>query len=482
MPPVLKFLRFSSGANAEKDLEILDKAASIAKKNEINVEIIRDASEIRKLLTDKAQSGHCIYVCFPFEGQVFEKFKHNGFRIIGPQCVISCLLLEVPVPKRLYPVCNVSMLGVTACCSSMKKDERNSLHELILQMGGEVTGDFTSVVTHLIAKEVGSKKYQVAANNKVPIVSPSWVHSCWENSKYEHIIATDNSTIREHILPIFKGCTICVTGLDVPQRDLIKGIVHENGGTYSGELNMKTCTHLLVDYPQGAKYKYAKQWKLHCVSPSWLFDSMKEGHWLPEDPYKVEPEPDSTMSRPGNMTSRMEIQETMRNSTLLNASTAAENAAKSRQNFKQSKKQNTNCENDHRKLVFKEVQLGNIDVGDFTFQDDGEQYYLDGCQIYLENKPGPIMDCCRKIINNGGGMRLNSLEESITHVVLWNDPSNNVKTFLLECDGVLPHVVSPLWLIDSFKNGEVMDVKGILFFLFSIYVFVVRLVHNFKLF
>lgn len=39
---------------------------------------------------------------------------------------------------------------------------QNELHEKVEAMGGMVSRDLTSSVTHLIAGEVGSKKYQVS--------------------------------------------------------------------------------------------------------------------------------------------------------------------------------------------------------------------------------------------------------------------------------------------------------------------------------
>lgn len=465
MAPGLKFLRFSSGPNAEKDLQILDKAADFARSNEINVEIIKDADEIKRLLSSKATLSHAIYVCFPFEGHVFDKFKQNGFRIIGPQCVISCLMLEMPVPKHSYPVCNVAMVGVVACCSSMKKSERNELQDLVLQMGGEASADFTSLVTHLIAKEVGSKKYQVAANNGIPIMSPSWIRTSWENSKYEHFVATSENILKQHTLPIFKGCTICVTGIDANQREIIKTLASEHGAVYSGELNMKTCTHLLVENPVGTKYTYARQWKLHCVSPSWYFDCIKEGHWLSEEPYKVEAEHEMSINRT-NTTSRCEIQDTLnttRSSISMRVSTsskAAEMAAKSKETRNQNKDSTSDkCENDNMKIKFKQIKSTLINVHNLTIK-DCDNYYLDGCEIYLCKHQGPILDCCRKIINNGGGIRLSSLKDSVTHIIVWDYVSEEIKKFLLESDGSLPHVVSPTWLIDSFKNGELMDETG----------------------
>lgn len=50
-------------------------------------------------------------------------------------------------------------------------------------MGGEVYKNLNLSVTHLIAGEVGSKKYLVAANLNKPILLPSWITTIWEKSQ-----------------------------------------------------------------------------------------------------------------------------------------------------------------------------------------------------------------------------------------------------------------------------------------------------------
>ncbi len=47
---------------------------------------------------------------------------------------------------------------------------------------GEVSKDFHDRVTHLVAGEVGSKKYLVAANLKKKIMSPEWIDALWKAS------------------------------------------------------------------------------------------------------------------------------------------------------------------------------------------------------------------------------------------------------------------------------------------------------------
>lgn len=51
-------------------------------------------------------------------------------------------------------------------------------------MMGETCKDFHERVTHLIAGEVGSKKYLVAANLKKKIMSPEWVDVLWKESRF----------------------------------------------------------------------------------------------------------------------------------------------------------------------------------------------------------------------------------------------------------------------------------------------------------
>ena len=55
--------------------------------------------------------------------------------------------------------------------------------DLVQLMGGRVYLDLNVSVTHLVAGEVGSKKYLVAASLGKPVLLPSWVKACWERSQ-----------------------------------------------------------------------------------------------------------------------------------------------------------------------------------------------------------------------------------------------------------------------------------------------------------
>ena len=60
---------------------------------------------------------------------------------------------------------------------------QEEVHKYVQMMGGRIYRDLNISVTHLIAGEVGSKKYLVAANLKKPILLPSWIKTLWEKSQ-----------------------------------------------------------------------------------------------------------------------------------------------------------------------------------------------------------------------------------------------------------------------------------------------------------
>ena len=106
-------------------------------------------------------------------------------------------------------------------------------------------------MTHLIVGQVGSTKYNVARQLKLPVMLPSWVESTWEAGLINRVTsATSDDIIATHRCPPLKGHTITVTGLDERARQGVKELCAKNGGTYSGELTKDICTHLLVGNKQ----------------------------------------------------------------------------------------------------------------------------------------------------------------------------------------------------------------------------------------
>ena len=48
----------------------------------------------------------------------------------------------------------------------------------------------------------------------------------------------------------------------------------------------------------GTKYKYARQWKIYCVTPQWFYDSIQTGYCQAEGDYDVDTPPEGREEEP----------------------------------------------------------------------------------------------------------------------------------------------------------------------------------------
>lgn len=459
-----KILKFVNAEGSKE--EHLRRAADAASKAELDVSWI---SPREILNSDNLEKESSFFVLDPFEGDYYEFLKSQKCRVFGPQCVLSCLQICSPLPSSSHPIFTISMNGVYACCSSIAKHERQRLHEQIRLMGGVVMRDFTDEVTHLIAGEVGSKKYAVACSIGKPVMLPEWVFTVWEEGKTKHVLATDKQ-FDKYNCPIFKGCTICVTGLDGPTRQEVKRLCSSNGGVYSGELSMNTCTHLLVNMPKGEKYEFARKWNIHCVSTQWFYDCIKSGFWLDESSYRTLPEDETSLSQPG---SRLNLSATAnasqvssKSSTESLSTTAAQAAYKSAKTHgdgglitDETKKKKVQDESS-RSLSNKTMNnnsstTSNMDLN-FTLKQGC--MFLDGCKIFLSGFSGALLDKIRKFINVGGGTRFSMINENVSHVIIGSETTQDFE--VLKNSDFHPHVVTAHWIVDSAKNGKRMPEEG----------------------
>ena len=460
MAQCLKFM-ISGKEDDERAINVLKEAAKAAINAEIDVKWLA-VEDILGDSTVKLQDGDVI-VCESFEGEIFEALKRTGKRIFGPQCIITCIQSMEPLPSSTAPLLNLSMPYVVACCTNILGDQRSKLKGYIVAMGGDMIGDFTQSVTHLIAGEVGSKKYQVACDIGKPIVQPSWVTDCWEQSKYRIINDLDKLS-QKHACPCFKGLTICVTGLSAEVRQEVKKLTESNGGKYSGELNMRTCTHLIVRLAKGEKYNYARQWKIHCVSPQWFYECVRLNHWINEDAFEVRPGEESIMDESKILDiSRSRIDMTLQSDmeTSVVSSKAAKVAEKSMRNrdsrtSEDTKKISSGKESDKSKIKIKSYKTSELKLTGIQVE---SSMLLDGCKIYLSEIPQSLAEQLRKMINAAGAMRFNQLNSSVTHIIIGDVVSKDVQDYL-EDNIQKPYVVSPEWLVDSCKDDKMLDEKG----------------------
>jgi hypothetical protein len=102
-------------------------------------------------------------VCVSFMNSVWHTDKKILFcsRIVGPWCILVCLLEGRPIPNFPWPIYNVAMSGCVISCSHIAKVKKLEIREKIQLMGGCYTDSLMSTNTHLITESVKSEKYLV---------------------------------------------------------------------------------------------------------------------------------------------------------------------------------------------------------------------------------------------------------------------------------------------------------------------------------
>ncbi|XP_034022870.1 DNA topoisomerase 2-binding protein 1 [Thalassophryne amazonica] len=384
------------------------------------------------------QKDKSLYVFNSFSTPAFFHCKKLGCRVVSPLVVLYCLQQQRCVPKAEKPVYNMAMADVTISCTSMDKATRTEVMDLVQLMGGRVYLDLNVSVTHLIAGEVGSKKYLVAASLGKPILLPSWVKSCWEKSQDSLFRYTD-LPVEQYLCPVLQGCTVCVTGLSSTERREVQRHCEQHGAKYTGQLKMNECTHLIVSEPTGQKYECAQKWNVYCVSLHWLFDSIEKGFCQDESRYAVDRSAPKTIrphtSTPTGTNKKDE------GPSLLGLSHISVNAS----------------------ITIHDTALTNGTISPLEGPDPIDSFdlticpaddVLDGCKLYLCGLPGKKLEKLRHLVNAAGGLRFNQPSEDLTHVVV-GDLNEDLKNFLAKVTH-RPHVVTVQWLLDSFSKGSLL--------------------------
>ncbi|XP_053083876.1 DNA topoisomerase 2-binding protein 1 isoform X2 [Pangasianodon hypophthalmus] len=383
-----------------------------------------------------------LYVFSDFTSNAFEHCRKVGCRIVSPLVVLFCLQQQRCVPKAEQPVYNMAMADVTVSCTSLDKEARTEVMDLVQLMGGRVYRDLNVSVTHLVAGEVGSKKYLVAASLGKPVLLPTWVRACWEKSQ-DCLFRYSDLRLEDYQCPVLKGCTVCVTGLSTVERKEVQRLCELHGGSYTGQLKMNECTHLIVSEPSGQKYEFAKKWNVYCVSIHWLFDSIEKGFCQDESRYAVEQE-DKRKEKSGRPNTSTPTGSNKNGPSLLGLSHISNVSM------------NVNDTAMTTATMSRIEAADPIDTFDATIcpADD----LLDGCKLYLCGMVGKRLEKLRRLVNSAGGLHFNQLGEELTHIVM-GEPDQDVKSFLAKVSH-RPHIITVQWLLDSFSRGSLLPVES----------------------
>ncbi|EEC10070.1 topbp1, putative, partial [Ixodes scapularis] len=377
-----------------------------------------------------------VFVCDPFEGPAFDHLTALNCRVVGPLCMALCIQEQQSLPRRPNPLYSLSFRGMVVTVSALSPPERQKVQTWVELMGGTYMAALTKSVTHVVAGEVGSKKYHAAASRKLPVMQPQWVKLFWE--KEQHTLAHASSDAYNHLrLPAFKGLSITVSQVSPLERKELQVLVESNGGKYSGQLKGRDTTHVVLLHAGGSKYQYGQAWQLHCVHVSWLHDSARAGYALDESLYAVKPQ-GATKSTPSSLTEAPSFE--------LPVDVSAIGKVDLVSCLEETRSSNVS---DASRMT----QRDPVDEIDVEKLSSHCGQFLDGCCVVLWGFAPEKLDKMRRVINACGGVRFNEYAEEVTHVVVAEGASVSQLNKAIAKQGGFPYLVSPQWFAESSALG-----------------------------
>ncbi|KAI9593856.1 hypothetical protein BDF19DRAFT_447104, partial [Syncephalis fuscata] len=165
---------------------------------------------------------------------------------------------------RPLPLCDVRV-----CCTGYGVPQRKAVYALVEKLGGQWVRNLTDDTTHLIAGTTETEKHKVAQSRNIPVVKLAWLATC--KNLYTKGLPVDVPALtKEYSVKVFSYKTICLTGLDIEERQRIQELIVQHGGYYAADL-----------------YQYAMRWKINIVTAEWLYESVKQQKCLLESNYPV---------------------------------------------------------------------------------------------------------------------------------------------------------------------------------------------------
>ncbi|KAF5302459.1 hypothetical protein FQR65_LT08549 [Abscondita terminalis] len=429
----------------EETSAIMQQTFDTCKQNNIDCEwyLEEECVNHKSLKTD-------FFIFQDFHGKTFDQIRASkSIRILGPWCLLTCLMEGKRIPNYSWPIYSVAMMDCTVAFSSLNKAEKKELQEKVEYMGGYVTASLTDSCTHLVTNSVKSEKYIKAAEAGKKIMLDSWVTDVWDASLKANIHCT-NVQFNRHICPVFHNLVVCCTGLSNTQRNELLQMVTEHGGIYKEQLHVhKTDIVVIESRTLSAKYKAAKKYNIKCVNMMWVTDSIKNGYAMPDGAYKIQigtstPTKDgeelpnfSMISNIGNATGL--VKSALEFSQMIDATNISKLNSPMKPTPSLKRKSNSNEHND----LVDEINLKNVKkAGPF----------LDGCGVYLLGFGNEQREKLCKILNFSGATRYNDISDRVTHVVVGDENCLELKHLRSKRNLSCP-IVSIHWLLSSLTQN-----------------------------
>ena len=157
-----------------------------------------------------------LFILDSFDDRVFDYLWSKKLRIISSLTVLYCYSKECPkpfrsIPVKTFPVFSQCMRRLFISLSGFEGQTKQEMIKRITRMCGNFCKDFTKNVTHLVTDSVRTKKYKVANEKKVTVLSPLWVEECWTTHQHSLMSAADPTIVDKYRLKIFHKLLITVS-------------------------------------------------------------------------------------------------------------------------------------------------------------------------------------------------------------------------------------------------------------------------------
>lgn len=389
-----------------------------------------------------------VFIIEEFEGEAFESLKVSKCsRVVGPRCILCCLMNDEPIPEGSNPVFVTAMRNVIVCASGFSAERKNYIQQKVEFMGGVYSRQLLGSVTHLVTDRIMTKKYENAVKiDKVKIMSIDWINAVWKENLTKFVHATD-SKYERYKCPVFLSTFITSTDLTRQQKKEISSLVNSNGGKYTGHLDALE-TNILITSEKGTmteKLKFALQKELACLRYPWITDSIKAGFALPFENYLVSSSNACSTPERTNATLDFTCGSIIPYENQIVDESVAQMSRISRMNSTCTPSStiltNNTMTNKELYMIFlDDIALPAVKkLGPF----------LDGCNIFLTGFQTKYKDKLNKIINVSSATRLDEITDNITHVLVGeiSKAKSDLKT--IYSNGLRPHIVNFKWLEES---------------------------------
>ncbi|KAH0952086.1 hypothetical protein HN011_008630 [Eciton burchellii] len=398
-----------------------------------------------KICNKMKPSKNDVFIIEEFKGDLFEKLRKFKCSIVSPKCLLICFINGEPIPEGRSPIYTTAMRGMRICASGFSSEIKNWIQQQVEYMGGFFMKQLRSSVTHLVADSVMSAKYEGATEMKIPIMKKEWINAVWE-ANLKEVIKADDNIFDKYKCPVFMNLTVTSTNLPKRQKEEIKRLIHDHGGTFMGPLD-GTKVRVVVALENGPlsdKLRYAMDNDIACLKPEWVYESIKIGYALSFSNFVIKSaKACSTPEKPNtretlNCSEISSIPFDKHHNNYIN-----ESSTSTISNFSIMDAATSNFYGTAAMLsVFDRLTFSEAkSAGSF----------LDGCNIYLAGFMTNIKDKLNRILNIGGATRLDDISDAVTHVIVDDENKASTELKAMKLRGLSPYILSIEWLEESMK-------------------------------